>query len=63
MKKYVYLGAGAGICCSTICSPLDVAKIRLQVQGSIGIKKYGSIHETIKIIVHEEGIKGCFKGF
>lgn len=56
-------GAGAGLICSVLCAPLDVAKVRMQVQGSLGIKKYkGGVISTITKIYREEGIRGPFKG-
>jgi solute carrier family 25 (mitochondrial folate transporter), member 32 len=56
-------GAGAGLICSILCSPLDVVKVRMQVQGSLGIKKYnGGVISTIAMIYREEGIRGTFKG-
>lgn len=56
-------GAGAGLISSILCAPLDVAKVRLQVQGSLGLKKYkGGVVATISKIYREEGIRGPFKG-
>ena len=55
-------GSFAGVICSIICSPLDVAKVRMQVQGSLGIYKYKKTFGTIRTIIKEEGIRGCFWG-
>lgn len=56
-------GAGAGLICSVLCAPLDVVKVRLQVQGSLGLHKYkGGVISTIRKIYREEGIRGPFKG-
>lgn len=57
-------GSAAGLVCTLICSPLDVAKIRLQIQGSLGCsKKYtGSLIHMGRQIHLEEGFKGFYKG-
>lgn len=56
-------GAGAGAISSILCCPLDVAKVRMQVQGSLGIQKYqGGVLSTVMKIYREEGIRGTFKG-
>lgn len=55
--------AGAGVVCTIVCAPLDVLKVRLQVQGQLGLNKYGGgfIANTLQII-REEGMRGAFKG-
>lgn len=56
-------GVGAGIICTITCAPLDLIKVRLQVQGSLGIHKYtGGIHSVLSKIYAEEGISGVFRG-
>lgn len=56
-------GVGAGLLCTIVCAPFDVAKIRLQVQGSLGIQKYsGGTFRIIRTISKEEGIRGVFRG-
>eukprot|EP00981_Chlorochromonas_danica_P009779 scaffold2817_cov177-Ochromonas_danica.AAC.7 len=56
-------GAGAGAISSILCCPLDVAKVRMQVQGSLGLHKYqGGVLSTVMKIYREEGIRGPFKG-
>jgi solute carrier family 25 folate transporter 32 len=56
-------GASAGILTTTLFSPLDVAKTRLQVQGSLGLTKYkGGTLSVLKIILKDEGVGGFFKG-
>lgn len=56
-------GVGAGLFCTVVCAPLDVVKIRLQVQGSLGIHKYtGGSLSMIRTIYKEEGLRGVFRG-
>ena len=55
-------GYGAGVICTCLCAPLDVVKIRLQVQGSLGISKYHGLMPTLRTIYQEEGIRGCYRG-
>lgn len=56
-------GVGAGILCTIACAPFDVAKVRLQIQGALGIHKYsGGSVSIIRMIYREEGIRGVFKG-
>ena len=59
-------GAGAGVVCTLVCAPLDVTKVRLQIQGSLdsGNKhKYsGGVFSSLNQIYREEGLRGVFKG-
>jgi solute carrier family 25 folate transporter 32 len=57
-------GAGAGVICTLLCAPLDVTKVRLQVQGTLGGKnRYsGGIYSSLRKIYTEEGFRGVFKG-
>jgi solute carrier family 25 folate transporter 32 len=56
-------GAGAGLACTLLCAPLDVAKVRLQIQGSLGIHKYGGgTINVLRTIFLEEGLRGVFRG-
>jgi solute carrier family 25 uncoupling protein 8/9 len=41
---------------------MDTAKVRLQISGISGEKKYNGLLGTMKTIVKEEGIKALFKG-
>jgi solute carrier family 25 folate transporter 32 len=53
-------------CClqrALLIDSIDVAKIRIQVQGSLGIHKYsGGTFSIIRNIYREEGIPGVFRG-
>jgi solute carrier family 25 folate transporter 32 len=54
---------GAGFVCTLICAPLDVVKVRQQVQSQVGTQKYtGNVLSIISRIYSEEGIRGVFKG-
>ncbi|CAM9435824.1 unnamed protein product [Discosporangium mesarthrocarpum] len=59
-------GVGAGIVCSVLCSPLDVAKIRIQVQDAVLPRniprKYHGVIPTLTTIWAEEGARGWYKG-
>ena len=55
-------GGGAGVFSTVICAPLDVAKVRMQVQGSLGISKYTGTVSAIQLIYREEKLQGLFKG-
>lgn len=55
-------GAGAGILCTLICAPLDVAKVRMQVQGGLGMNKYHGVFSSVSYIYTEEGLRGLFRG-
>jgi solute carrier family 25 folate transporter 32 len=58
-------GATSGIMTCVLCSPLDVAKVRLQVQAAHGLHKYGQGWNTlsaVRTIVKEEGVAGLYVG-
>lgn len=59
----LFSGILTGVITSIIFAPLDVAKARIQIQGSLGIEKYsGSILNVVFNIYSEEGISGLFLG-
>eukprot|EP00602_Paraphysomonas_sp_CaronLab_P005113 CAMPEP_0185033846 /NCGR_PEP_ID=MMETSP1103-20130426/23210_1 /TAXON_ID=36769 /ORGANISM="Paraphysomonas bandaiensis, Strain Caron Lab Isolate" /LENGTH=274 /DNA_ID=CAMNT_0027570265 /DNA_START=26 /DNA_END=847 /DNA_ORIENTATION=+ len=55
-------GACAGVVCSILCAPLDIAKVRQQVQGSLKLKAYKGTFGAIRGIYKAEGARGLFKG-
>lgn len=63
-------GAIAGAISRFVVGPLDVLKIRFQVQlepisgcaAAMVPSKYTSIHQALVTIVREEGIKGLWRG-
>ncbi|XP_053965796.1 mitochondrial thiamine pyrophosphate carrier-like [Anastrepha ludens] len=62
----IYAGAVSGALTRTLTQPFDVLKIRFQLQVeplTIGKKsKYNSLWQASKLIYHEEGVRGLFKG-
>jgi len=58
-------GTGASFCATVLCSPLDVAKTRIQVQTAHGVGggKYKGIWGALATILREEGIRGWYHGF
>lgn len=54
-------GAMAGLVSRVISAPLDVLKIRFQLQDANN-PKYSSLNHAIRRIIHEEGILGLWKG-
>ena len=59
-------GAGAGALTTTVCSPLDVVKTRMQVQDTI-LKPHqrapSGIVPALASILREEGPRGWFRGY
>ena len=45
----------------TTCFPLEVVKTRMQVQGGLGVSKFGL--SSLKSVVQEEGIRGLYRGY
>ncbi|XP_012274087.1 mitochondrial basic amino acids transporter [Orussus abietinus] len=54
-------GASAGLAQSPVCSPIELAKTRLQLQSSSGVR-YSGPFECLKIIYKKEGHRGVFNG-
>jgi len=63
---HFFAGGGAGMVAAAVTNPLDVTKTRLQTQGdmlSTGHgRHYHGLVRTLKIIWHEEGIRGLTRG-
>lgn len=56
-------GGGAGAVAVVACAPLDVIKIRFQVQGAaMHSQLYTGIVPTLRRIHREEGVRGLFRG-
>lgn len=64
-----FSGAISGVCSAVLVCPLDVAKTKLQAQGSLialqgsnAARKYSGIAGTLSTIVKEEGVRGLYRG-
>lgn len=56
-------GMGAGVLSTVLCSPLDVAKTRVQVQtAGMGDVRYRGVLGALSTILREEGSAGWFRG-
>ena len=55
-------GMGAGVLSAIMCSPLDVAKTRVQVQTSLGDVRYRGVFGALATIYADEGFAGWFRG-
>lgn len=61
MLPQMLSGAVAGLVSRVISAPLDVLKIRFQLQDS-NKPKYSSLKHAVRKIIQEEGILGLWKG-
>lgn len=65
-SDYIIAGAGSGFITRMICQPLDVLKIRFQLQVEpitrCNVSKYQSVFHATNLIVQEEGLKALWKG-
>lgn len=72
-KKYIFCGLLSGVITKTICAPFDRIRLLYQVQpmflqanatsaGESKAFKYRGVLRTAEKIVHEEGLKGLWRG-
>lgn len=66
IKNEMICGGVTGATQAIITGPIELAKIKLQIQGTGGDayapKKYTGPIQTILKIREEEGVRGCFRG-
>lgn len=62
--KHAFSGGLSGAITRAICQPLDVLKIRfqLQVENEVRGAKYHSIFQAVKLMYKEEGVRVFWKG-
>lgn len=65
--KRMFSGAITGLACRTIVQPLDVIKIRFQLQiepinKKSNVSKYMGISHTVGVMMREEGLRAFWKG-
>jgi hypothetical protein len=60
----LFLFSGIASCCGEISTvPIDVVKVRMQLQGELGsVAKYPSAMRAFPMIVQEEGFSALYKG-
>lgn len=56
----MFAGSIAGAIASVVCSPLDVAKVRMQIQGAQLCA--AGLMPTLHSIAREEGVRGFYRG-
>ena len=63
-RYQLFLFSGAASCTAEICTvPIDVVKIRMQLQGELGAKRvYASSLSAFPHIIREEGVFALWKG-
>lgn len=61
LHSHFLAGATAGIAQSPVCSPMELAKTRLQLQSSTGVQFTGPL-QCLRYIYRNEGFRGVFKG-
>ena len=59
---FILCGAFSGVCNSFAITPVELIRIKLQVQGNSKANKYSGSVDCFRKIVSENGIKGLYQG-
>src|SRR5947209_8766640 len=60
--QHMFAGALAGVSARFILQPLDLIKVRLQVQDGSGHNEYRGMRHAFTSIVRDEGVVGLYRG-
>ena len=60
--KHMAAGSLAGMASKTILQPLDLVKVRLQVQDGRGANEYKGLLDGMKSIIRKDGFTGLYRG-
>ena len=61
-KLFAFAGIGSCVAETATC-PIDVVKVRMQLQGELGAtRQYSSVTNAVPKIIRSEGVRGLFKG-
>lgn len=60
--KHMLAGSLAGMASKTILQPLDLVKVRLQVQDGKGKNEYKGLYDGVRSIVSKDGFFGLYRG-
>jgi len=62
VSQYIYSGVFAGLCNSFVMSPIELFRIKMQVQSKNSSVKYNGTFDCAKNIFQNYGIKGVYQG-
>jgi solute carrier family 25 carnitine/acylcarnitine transporter 20/29 len=63
IKQLVLCGMFAGSCNTIAISPVELIRIKLQVQGQEAVKMYSGTIDCFRKIISQYGIKGLYQGY
>jgi solute carrier family 25 carnitine/acylcarnitine transporter 20/29 len=62
ITDYIKCGMFAGFCNAFVISPVELVRIKMQVQGNSEVKQFKSTIDCFQQIVSKYGIRGIFQG-
>ena len=62
ISSHFVSGCIAGAVQSTVCSPMELAKTRIQLQPA-GVSQYKGPLDCLKTVFRQEGFRGVYRGF